>query len=167
MLVALGIAAAETGHRVRYFTAADLVETLYRGLADNSVGKLIDTLLRNDVVLVEGRVRSVGRHRSPAAVPVRRRRLRTQVPRHRIARALRILGTAPARTHRRNQRRVLPDETGPKRREEPDSKTAELTAKSGAFYLTTSADQKLAVGSVRRAANRNRVTPRHRGGPQN
>jgi hypothetical protein len=27
------------GHRVRYFTAADLVETLYRGLADNCVGR--------------------------------------------------------------------------------------------------------------------------------
>ena len=53
VLVALGIAAVEAGHRVRYFTAADLVETLYRGLADNSVGKLIDTLLRNDVVLVD------------------------------------------------------------------------------------------------------------------
>jgi len=53
MLVALGIAAVEAGHRVRYFTAADLVETLYRGLADNSVGRVIDNLLRNDVVLVD------------------------------------------------------------------------------------------------------------------
>jgi hypothetical protein len=38
---------------VRYFTAADLVETLYRGLADNSVGKVIDTLLRHDLLLVD------------------------------------------------------------------------------------------------------------------
>jgi len=53
MLVALGIAAVEHGHRVRYFTAAELVETLYRGLADNSVGRVIDTLLRNDIVLVD------------------------------------------------------------------------------------------------------------------
>ena len=53
MLVALGVAAVEAGHRVRYFTAADLVETLYRGLADNSVGRVIDTLLRNDLVLVD------------------------------------------------------------------------------------------------------------------
>jgi DNA replication protein DnaC len=53
MLVALGIAAVEHGHRVRYFTAADLVETLYRGLADNSVGRVIDTLLRNDLLLVD------------------------------------------------------------------------------------------------------------------
>ncbi len=42
-LVALGHAAVETGQRVRYFTAAELVENLYRGLADNSVGKLIDS----------------------------------------------------------------------------------------------------------------------------
>ncbi|GAB2864132.1 IS21-like element helper ATPase IstB [Nocardioides pacificus] len=53
MLVALGHAAVEDGHRVRYFTAADLVETLYRGLADNSVGKTIDTLLRNELILLD------------------------------------------------------------------------------------------------------------------
>jgi DNA replication protein DnaC len=41
------------GHRVRYFTAAELVETLYRGLADNSVGRVIDTLLRNNLVIVD------------------------------------------------------------------------------------------------------------------
>ncbi|WP_233153268.1 IS21-like element helper ATPase IstB [Kineosporia sp. R_H_3] len=53
ILVALGVAAVEAGHRVRYFTAADLVETLYRALADNSVGRVIETLLRNDLVLVD------------------------------------------------------------------------------------------------------------------
>jgi DNA replication protein DnaC len=53
MLVALGVAAVEAGHRVRYFTAADLVETLYRALADNSVGKVIDTLLRSDLIIVD------------------------------------------------------------------------------------------------------------------
>jgi DNA replication protein DnaC len=53
VLVAVGIAAVEAGHRVRYFTAAELVETLFRGLADNSVGRLIDTLLRNDAVLID------------------------------------------------------------------------------------------------------------------
>src|SRR6266705_3813044 len=40
VLVALGIAAVHAGHKVRYFTAADLTEALYRGLADNSVGKV-------------------------------------------------------------------------------------------------------------------------------
>ena len=53
LLVALGVAAVEAGHRVRYFTAADLVEALYRGLADNSVGRVIDTQLRNDLVIVD------------------------------------------------------------------------------------------------------------------
>jgi DNA replication protein DnaC len=53
VLVALGIAAVEAGHRVQYFTAADLVETLYRGLADNSVGRVIDSLLRNDLIIID------------------------------------------------------------------------------------------------------------------
>lgn len=38
---------------MRYFAAADLVETLYRGLADNTVGKGIDQLLRADLILVD------------------------------------------------------------------------------------------------------------------
>jgi len=53
LLVALGHAAVDAGHRVHYFTAAELVETLYRGLADNSVGRIIDTLLRNDLILID------------------------------------------------------------------------------------------------------------------
>ena len=53
LLVALGHAAVSAGHRVRYFTAAELVETLYRGLADNSVGRVIDTLLRNDLIICD------------------------------------------------------------------------------------------------------------------
>jgi len=52
-LIALGHAAVATGLKVRYVTAAELVETLYRHPADNSVGRLIETLLRNDVVLVD------------------------------------------------------------------------------------------------------------------
>ena len=42
LLVALGHHAVESGLRVRYFTAAELVETLYRGMADNSVGRVIE-----------------------------------------------------------------------------------------------------------------------------
>jgi DNA replication protein DnaC len=53
VLVAVGIDAVAAGHKVRYFTAADLVDTLYRGLADNSVGKVIENLLRNDLILVD------------------------------------------------------------------------------------------------------------------
>jgi DNA replication protein DnaC len=53
LLVALGVAAVHAGHRVRYFTAAELVETLYRGLADNSVGRVIENLLRNELILCD------------------------------------------------------------------------------------------------------------------
>jgi DNA replication protein DnaC len=53
VLVALGVAAVEAGHKVRYFTAADLVETLYRALADNSVGRTIDSLLRHDLIICD------------------------------------------------------------------------------------------------------------------
>ena len=53
LLVALGHAAIAQGLRVRYLVAADLVETLLRGLADNSVGRVIDGLLRHDLVLVD------------------------------------------------------------------------------------------------------------------
>ena len=53
LLVALGHAAVDTGKRVRYFTAAELVETLYRGLADNSVGRVIENILRADLILID------------------------------------------------------------------------------------------------------------------
>jgi DNA replication protein DnaC len=53
VLASLGISAVHAGHKVRYFTAADLVDTLYRGLADNSAGKVIENLLRNDLILVD------------------------------------------------------------------------------------------------------------------
>lgn len=52
-LIALGHAAVNAGHKVRYHTAADLVDILYRGMADNSVGRIIDTLLRNDLILID------------------------------------------------------------------------------------------------------------------
>jgi DNA replication protein DnaC len=52
-LIALGHAAVLAGHRVRYCTAADLIETLYRGMADNSVGKVIDTITRNDLIIID------------------------------------------------------------------------------------------------------------------
>ena len=53
LLVALGHAAVDAGHRVRYFTAAELVETLYRGLADNSVGRVIEQILKADLILID------------------------------------------------------------------------------------------------------------------
>ena len=53
LLLAAGRAAVLVGHKVKYLIAADLVETLYRGLADNTVGKVIDTLLRHEAILVD------------------------------------------------------------------------------------------------------------------
>jgi DNA replication protein DnaC len=53
LLVALGHTAVTAGHRVRYLTAAELVETLYQGLADNSVGRVIDRLLRHELIIID------------------------------------------------------------------------------------------------------------------
>jgi DNA replication protein DnaC len=53
VLVAVGVAAVHAGHKVRYFTAADLTEALYRGMADNSVGRVIENLLRNDLIIID------------------------------------------------------------------------------------------------------------------
>ena len=53
LLVALGHHAVEAGKRVRYFTATALVEALYRGLADNSVGRIIEQLMKADLILID------------------------------------------------------------------------------------------------------------------
>jgi DNA replication protein DnaC len=53
LLIGLGHAAVAAGYRVRYFAAADLVETLYRGLADNSVGRIIAQLTKADLIVVD------------------------------------------------------------------------------------------------------------------
>lgn len=53
LLLGLGHAAVNAGRRARYFAAPDLVETLYRGVADNSVGRLIAQLLKCDLLIVD------------------------------------------------------------------------------------------------------------------
>ena len=161
-LIALGIAAVEAGHRVRYFTAAELVETLYRGLADNSVGKVIDTLLRHDLVLVDelgfAPLDDTGAQllfRFVAAA-YERRSLGIASPL-----ALRVLGTVPARAHhrrqharptpaplphRRHRRRLLPNATSPSEGRNPHQ--AQLNpAKGGDFQLATNGDRNLAIDS--------------------
>ena len=52
-LIALGTAAVEAGHKVRYFTAVELVEHLYRAVADNTVGKAIEAVCRNDLIIID------------------------------------------------------------------------------------------------------------------
>jgi DNA replication protein DnaC len=53
MLIALGHAAINHGYRARYFTAIDLVEHLYRAVADNTVGKTIEHVCRNDLIIID------------------------------------------------------------------------------------------------------------------
>ena len=53
VLLGIGEAAVVAGRKVRYLPAAGLVETLYGGLADNSVGRVIERLLRHDLVIVD------------------------------------------------------------------------------------------------------------------
>jgi DNA replication protein DnaC len=52
-LIALGRAAVEHGHKVRYFTAVELVEHLYRAVADNTVGRVIEQVCRNDLIIID------------------------------------------------------------------------------------------------------------------
>ncbi len=52
VLIALGLRAVERGLRVRYGTAADRVEQLYRDLPDNTVSRVIGGLLRNNLILI-------------------------------------------------------------------------------------------------------------------
>jgi DNA replication protein DnaC len=52
-LIGLGRAAVEAGHRVRYYTAVELVEQLWRAVADNTVGRAIETVCRNDLIVVD------------------------------------------------------------------------------------------------------------------
>jgi DNA replication protein DnaC len=50
----VGRAAVDAGFRVRFFRADLLIEALYRGLADNSVGRVIDGILRrSDLVICD------------------------------------------------------------------------------------------------------------------
>jgi DNA replication protein DnaC len=53
LLLALSGASIAAGYRVRYFIAADLLETLYRGLADNSVGRIINQVLKADLIILD------------------------------------------------------------------------------------------------------------------
>lgn len=53
LAVALGRAAVAADHRVRYFRADSLIEALYSGIADNTVGALIDRIMRADLVVID------------------------------------------------------------------------------------------------------------------
>jgi DNA replication protein DnaC len=52
-LIALGRAAVEAEYRVRYYSAIELVEQLWRAQADNTVGKTIEAICRNDLICID------------------------------------------------------------------------------------------------------------------
>ena len=52
-LIGLGRAAITAGHRVRYFTAIEVVEHLWRATADNTVGRTIEQLCRNQLLIID------------------------------------------------------------------------------------------------------------------
>jgi hypothetical protein len=114
--------------RVRYFAAASLAEALYRGLADDSVGRLIEGVLRADLVVVDC-VPLVVREVGP---PPARAHHRGRPPR-----------PSPApRRDRRHERRRLPeegseDESGWAIDEDlrHPSRWVLLMATSGCFYV--------------------------------
>ena len=51
--IGLARAAIDAGYRVRFFRADVLVEQLYRGLADNTVSRVIDSILRAELVVID------------------------------------------------------------------------------------------------------------------
>lgn len=53
LLIALGHHAVANGRKVRYWTAIDLIEHLYRAMADNTVGRAIEQLCRHDLIIID------------------------------------------------------------------------------------------------------------------
>ena len=49
----LAVGGGLTSGAGRQVSGGALVETLYRGLADNSVGRVIENLLRNDLIIID------------------------------------------------------------------------------------------------------------------
>ena len=52
-LIAVGRAAVEAGYRVRYFTAVELIEQLWRAVADNTVGRAIEQICRHELIIID------------------------------------------------------------------------------------------------------------------
>jgi IstB-like ATP binding protein len=124
LLVALGHHAIEAGRRVRYFTATELVETLYRRLADNSVGRMIEQILKADLA-----IRRLG------TVPARA---------HHDRRPARPAPPSPRR--RGHLRRVVPAQGGPPKGRRPEAHPRVEHHLEGCGHLVAkTADWKLAT----------------------
>jgi DNA replication protein DnaC len=52
-LIGLGRVAVTAGYRVRYFTAVELIEHLWRAVADNTVGRAVEAVCRNDLIVID------------------------------------------------------------------------------------------------------------------
>jgi len=52
-LIGLGHAAVTAGFKVRYFTAVELIEHLWRAVADNTVGRTIEQVCRNELIIID------------------------------------------------------------------------------------------------------------------
>ena len=52
-LIGLGRTAVTAGYRVRYFTAVELIEHLWRAVADNTVGRAIEAVCRNELIIID------------------------------------------------------------------------------------------------------------------
>jgi hypothetical protein len=145
------------------------METLYRGLADNSVGKVIETLLRNELIICDeggfAPLDSTGSQllfRFVAAV-YERRSLAIASPL-----GLRRMGPVPARPQhrrqpprpapaaqqrRRHRRRELPDARSPHPTRRPPLDALTTHARWGAS-LATSGDRDLALDRTSRYLSR-------------
>ena len=172
-LIGLGTAAVTAGYKVRYFTAIELVEHLYRAVADNTVGRAIEAVCRNDLVIIDERLRPSRSHRLPTPVPTRRRRLRTPLHRHRITLTVRALGTLPPRPtnsrvatrsalpprpHHHHHRRQLPAHP-------PHHPQGDLTARTFVGHqrglpMATTEDINLAI-DIRRGSSSPPPSPAH------
>ena len=112
-------------------------------------GRSSRPLLRHDLIVCdEVGLRAAGQHRQPAAVPVRRRRLRTPQPRDRQPLAVRGMGPLPARPQhrrqparpaaapqqrRRHRRRELPHARSPQPDRRPPLEAANPSREVGTF----------------------------------
>lgn len=52
-LIGLGRAAVTAGFKVRYFTAVELIEHLWRAVADNTVGRAIEAVCGNELIIID------------------------------------------------------------------------------------------------------------------
>jgi DNA replication protein DnaC len=168
LLVALGVAAVHTGDTRPLLHRRRARRDALPRMADNSVGRVIDTLLRNDLIIVDelgfAPLDDTGAQLLFRFVAAAYERRALAVGSHHPVRGL---GSLPARAHHRRQparpataplphrhhrRRELPHARSPQPRKEPPPHHLNTT-RGGDFQLATSGDHELAVDSQRPASS--------------